>query len=264
MQIDRNHAGQAFTTYVSAYDPTDPKIALKVQHTWRVADLCQRIAQSLGLSPADVDLAWLLGLLHDVGRFEQVRVYGTFEDGKSVSHAALGAKVLFDGYAGQPPTIRSYVDDPSGDELIRTTIELHSSWRLPQDQDERTRTFCQILRDADKIDILKVNCICSVESIYGISYQQMLESQLSPETESWFWRHSCVPRGARHFPADVLLGHICFMWEPVYPESIRAAVEQGYGFQMLERPWTRPETLAEFQRMDAHLRGWLRENGYLE
>ena len=32
----------------------------------------------------DVDLAWLIGLLHDVGRFEQLKRYGTFIDSQSI------------------------------------------------------------------------------------------------------------------------------------------------------------------------------------
>ena len=54
------------------------RVKLKIDHTYRVAALCARIAQSLALPPEDVDLAWLSGILHDVGRFEQLRRYNTF------------------------------------------------------------------------------------------------------------------------------------------------------------------------------------------
>ena len=120
MHIDRDRAARAFERYVERFDPQDPKIALKVEHTWRVADLAEKIARSLleGASPEYVDLAWLLGLLHDVGRFEQVRRYGTFNDAASTSHAALGARVLFDGLDGAAPTIRDYVAAPDEDGLL--------------------------------------------------------------------------------------------------------------------------------------------------
>ena len=32
----------------------------------------------------------------DIGRFEQIRCFGTFNDGMSVDHAELGADILFD------------------------------------------------------------------------------------------------------------------------------------------------------------------------
>lgn len=33
-------------------------------------------------------------MLHDIGRFEQIRCFGTFNDGMSVDHAELGADIL--------------------------------------------------------------------------------------------------------------------------------------------------------------------------
>ena len=47
--IDRKHVREQFASYTRNYDPTDPKIALKIAHTYRVADNCERIAKSIGL-----------------------------------------------------------------------------------------------------------------------------------------------------------------------------------------------------------------------
>lgn len=47
----------AFNSYVVRYDASDERIALKVEHTYEVAGLCDEIARGEGLSPADVDLA---------------------------------------------------------------------------------------------------------------------------------------------------------------------------------------------------------------
>ena len=265
MRINRDRAAKAFASYVARFDASDPKIALKASHTLRVAALAERIAGTVPqlAAPAEVGLAWLLGLLHDVGRFEQVRRYGTFSDADSVSHAALGARVLFDGLDGAAPTIRDYVDDASEDELLRTAVELHSSWRLPPDLPARTRALCEVLRDADKADILEVNCTSPVEDIYPFSQETLLASELSPEATSWFWRHSTIPRAARHHPADVLLGHVCFAWELAFPESLRIVARQGYVFRMMERPWRRDDTRREFGRMEAELKRYMGEKGAL-
>ena len=171
--------------------------------------------------------------------------------------------MLFEGFAGAPPAIRDFVEDPSEDDLLRTAVALHSSWHLPPRLDGRTRFFCQVLRDADKVDILEVNCVRPVEDIYGISEHDLLGSELSEESKAWFWRHSTIPRAARHHPADVLLGHVCFVWDLCYPESLRETVRQGHLFRMVERPWERQDTAREFARMDAHLRSWLTAAGYL-
>ena len=84
MKLDRNKAGKAFRNYVAQYNAQDEKVKLKIDHTYRVAALCEQIAQSISLSSDDVDIAWFSGLLHDVGRFEQLRRFGTFNDAQSI------------------------------------------------------------------------------------------------------------------------------------------------------------------------------------
>lgn len=253
--MDRAKARASFDAYVAGYDATNPRIALKIEHTLHVTDLCERIARGLGLPDPDVDLAWTMGLLHDIGRFEQVRRFDTFNDARSVSHAALGIEVLFetDPLTGEA-LIRRFVEDPTNDELIRTAIGTHSDYRLPQDQDSRTRTFCTILRDADKIDILRVNCACPIEDIYGVSEQAMRESKVSDACIEIFYQHRCLPRNVRQYPADIMLGHICFAWELVHPQSIELVREQGHLEHMLSRSWLLPATQQSFDAMASHMR----------
>lgn len=78
MKIDRSKVLRAFSDYVEAYDSCNQRITLKIEHSKRVAGLCERIAESNGLKQDDLDLAWTIGLLHDMGRFEQLRRWGTF------------------------------------------------------------------------------------------------------------------------------------------------------------------------------------------
>ena len=187
MKIDRARAQKAFADYAAHYNAADAKVKLKIDHTYRVAALCARIAQSLALPPEDVDLAWLSGILHDVGRFEQLRRYNTFIDAQSVSHAALSVAVLFD-----EGRIRDYLDDAGADALLRTAVEWHSAFRLPEALDDRTRLFCQILRDADKIDILRVNVETPMEEIYNVSTAALRRSPVTPAVLDAFYAHHCV------------------------------------------------------------------------
>lgn len=75
IMIDKDKARRAFEDYTNRYDVTNKKIWLKVEHTYRVAELCEVISASVGYAGQDDALAWLVGLLHDVGRFEQIRRY---------------------------------------------------------------------------------------------------------------------------------------------------------------------------------------------
>ena len=92
MIIDRERVKNTFAEYTSGYNATDPKIKLKIDHTYRVAELCELIARDLKLDEYETDVAWLTGMLHDVGRFEQIKRYNTFNDAQSVDHANFGAR----------------------------------------------------------------------------------------------------------------------------------------------------------------------------
>ena len=81
MDIDK--AKLEFIKYTNDYKKEESHlINLKIDHTFRVMDLCKEIADSLGLSEEKVDLARLCGLLHDLGRFEQVKQTDSFSDRK--------------------------------------------------------------------------------------------------------------------------------------------------------------------------------------
>ena len=44
MFLDRSRALRAFAGYAAGYNAADPKVKLKIDHTYRVAALCERIA----------------------------------------------------------------------------------------------------------------------------------------------------------------------------------------------------------------------------
>ena len=169
--IDRDRARAAFKSYTDAYDATNPRIALKIEHTYHVAEACDAVAREQGWSSDDIDLAWLCGLLHDIGRFEQLRRWDTFKDAESMGHAALGIEVLFGENPADAPavtSVRDFIDDPAEDELIRASIAYHSDFRLPAQLDERTRRFCDIVRDGDKIDIMRTIADSTVDTILKV------------------------------------------------------------------------------------------------
>ena len=60
MKIERERVRETFREYTDAYDATDEKIKLKIDHTYRVAELCERIAKAEQMEKTEVDLAWLL------------------------------------------------------------------------------------------------------------------------------------------------------------------------------------------------------------
>lgn len=262
MAIDRSLALELFKAYTSHYDPHNRKIALKIGHSLRTAQICERIAQSLSLSKDDVDLAWLCGLLHDIGRFEQIRRWNTFSDAKSTSHAKLSVEVLFDtSDESGKPLIRNYYANSDEDELIKAVIGLHGVFRLPDDLDKRTRQFCSIIRDADKVDILHTITINTPQDLFGATDEEFRSSALSKEARQAFYDHRCLKKEERTYPADYLVGFLCFPYEMVFPESLHIVTEDGYLMQLFSEPFgmtfTNTETAEEFIAMHQHMRHWL-------
>ena len=237
--FDRKTVRERFASYTRNYDPADPKIALKIAHTYRVADNCERIARSISLSDDEVEFAWLSGMLHDIGRFEQVKRYNTFIDSESVDHAEFGADLLF----GKDQLITEYTDDRSIDEMLETVIRQHNKYRIDSSVSGKCLVFCNILRDADKVDILRVIVETPMEEIYNVSEDELLSSGVSERVMEQVREHHAVKRDLMDSPAEHLIGHIALAFELVYPASWEIVRQQGYLYRMFEFPSRNESTL---------------------
>ena len=89
-----NEAIIEFLNYTSKYLEYGNMIDLKIKHTFRVMRLSEMLASNLNLSDEEIYIAKMIGLLHDIGRFEQWKVYNNFRDLISIDHADFGIKVL--------------------------------------------------------------------------------------------------------------------------------------------------------------------------
>lgn len=138
-----------FKTYTNNYLDYGEMITLKIDHTLRVVDLCEKIAKSLNMNEEEIYIAKIIGLLHDIGRFEQWKNYNTFSDIKSIDHADLGVEIL-----KKNDYLRKYIKDNSYDNIILQGVKYHNKYEISKDLNEREELFTKIIRDADKIDIL--------------------------------------------------------------------------------------------------------------
>lgn len=148
---------QSFQEWFSAYCNSflmpvaedQRNILLKQAHTREVCQNAARIARDLCMDPQASALAEATALFHDVGRFPQYEQYKTFDDSISANHAALGTKAL----------LRNKVLEklPKHDrDIIIRSVALHNVFSLPAKLDDETRLFAELVRDADKLDILRV------------------------------------------------------------------------------------------------------------
>jgi HD superfamily phosphohydrolase YqeK len=142
-----------FSDYVDGYytdDPVDNQtVRLKQEHSERVCKEIVMLGRALNLSREDLLLAEAMALLHDVGRFQQYVIYGTFEDARSENHATLGLREL------AKYRVLS-VCSKAEQLLITRAIGYHNVHRLQNEENEKTLFFARLLRDADKLDIWRV------------------------------------------------------------------------------------------------------------
>lgn len=249
--MNREKLMQAFETYVSDYDLKNPNIYLKYIHTGKVAQNCECIARSLGISGEEADLAWEIGMLHDIGRFEQLRRFDTFIDAVSIDHAKFGADLLFkDGLMER--------FDPEGahNELIEKAIRCHSLYRLPEGLTETQNLFCQIIRDADKIDIYRANFETGLDVVYHVTKEELRNSPVSPEVYEVFCQERAIPREITKTVADHLVGHMALTFELVYPKSRELAFQQGYLWKLLQTEFDNPETVEIMEKIRDRIIKW--------
>lgn len=127
--------------------PRREHITLKRNHSLRVHALAVRITGREQMTERSAYLA--AALLHDVGRFAQYEQYGTYRDDQSVDHGNLSAEVLehSDFLDDFDPAMRAHIID---------AVRLHNKRLLPEGLDSRTLSLCNLVRDADKLDIVPV------------------------------------------------------------------------------------------------------------
>ena len=123
--IDIESAKQELIRHVKEMELENLRAPRKLDHIIRVAKISRELASSLGLTEEQVKL------LHDIGRFEQYRVFD-----KKISSIVLDTQVKFNhGEAGveilkKDNYIRKYVAQDTYDDLILTAVYEHNRYAL--------------------------------------------------------------------------------------------------------------------------------------
>jgi len=142
-----------FQAYVNGFGKggsgLEPLLELKLEHSYRVCGEAGRIAIAMGYDTDHVTRARVLGLFHDVGRFQQYRDFGTFYDALSVDHGELGWKTV--GESG----ILGSLDDVAR-EAILDGIRFHNRKGIPADVRPSSLGMVRLVRDADKLDVFEI------------------------------------------------------------------------------------------------------------
>lgn len=140
-----------FKKYIKKYNMKDKRIFHKFYHSFDTMKICVYLAKKLKLNKDDIKLAKELGLLHDIGRFEQIKIYKSLNDKKTKNHGLIGVDILFD-----ENYLEEFNVDPKHYDIIKVAIINHAQDSINNGLSAKELLFCKLIRDADKIAIFKV------------------------------------------------------------------------------------------------------------
>ena len=205
--VDLRNAKEALENYLDGYERENDKVKLKIIHTYGVVECSRKIAEGLKLSEEDCKLAQIIGLLHDIGRFEQLKCYDSFEP-ETMNHAAYGVKILF-----EEGMIRRFVKEDKWDGIIKMAIARHSDYSLQGITDERELLHAQIIRDADKLDNCRVKLENPIETMLGVPEEAVGMSEISREVMQQFENQTSVLLETRRTKMDYWLSYLAYFFD---------------------------------------------------
>ena len=144
---------KAYDAYVDTFRGADGRLPemmqLKRTHTAFVVRNAEEIAEGEGFDEECRAAALAAALLHDTGRYEQLRQYDTFRDSDSVDHAVFSHDIVKE---------RGWLDGagPAFADAVLKAVLYHNRRDLPDGMDHLTETAAHTVRDADKLDIFRV------------------------------------------------------------------------------------------------------------
>lgn len=144
---------EMFNAYAARFVWAEPNLTemaqLKIDHTRMVAEAAERIMRSEAWSKSRLAEGSAAAWLHDIGRFEQLSQYGTFQDSKSVDHAELSARVI------EEEGILEHLPGTSQRRIV-DAVRVHNMKRIPDGITGEGRELAHLVRDADKLDIFRI------------------------------------------------------------------------------------------------------------
>lgn len=254
---DFRENAKTFLTFASGFDLTDPKIELKLRHTFHVVDASFYLARALKLSDEETYIACLIGLLHDIGRFEQLTRFHSFDD-SLIPHAKLSVEFLFPN-----DHIRDYLA-PKYESLapvIEAAIEYHGVFQVPEDLPENVLLFTRLIRDADKLDNFRVKATDSMEAMLDVTEADLARESLSNYAYHTFLKKEPLINSLRETRPDMWLSYVAYLFDLNFSASFVWIRESGYMEKILRRyAPEKPEDRKRWQEISDLTRSYIKEN----
>ena len=178
----------------------------------------------------DVELAKLIGLFHDIGRFEQAVRYDNYDDYDTIDHAELGVEILFkNGF------IREFIDTDKYGNIIEKAIRNHNKYEIEEGLDERELLFAKIIRDADKTDNFEVKQYQDFESLFKASEQEVQEEKITDDIWNVFLQEKTIISSQRVTNMDKWLSYLAWVYDYNFAHSLQYLKEHDCINKVIDR-----------------------------
>lgn len=227
MEINLNKAQKEFLKYTEQFDLKNENIKRKQLHSLRVMKISKEIATKIGLAENDIDLATLIGLLHDIARFEQYTQFQTFRDLESFDHGDYAIKIL-------EKDIKKYIETPEYDDIIKVAIKNHNKYQIEEGLNDTELLFAKIVRDADKLDILYE----AVEIFWNGIENEINSSKISENILVQFKNNKQIKREKNRSNVQIIdevINVISFIFDINFKESLKILEKEDYINRILDR-----------------------------
>lgn len=215
-------AKESFMDYMQQFDLTNDKIHLKLVHTLEVVRTTEYLCLHENITEIEKDLAYLIALLHDIGRFEQIKRFNSFDD-RNIDHAKLGVQVLF-----EEGMIRNFIDDDQYDEIIEKAIAYHSLYKVPEGLDSFLLKQVLLIRDSDKLDNFRVKNIESIQTLFSISDDNFYSQRVSQNILKDIENHTLILKENRHNEVDMWVSYMAFIFDLNFKSSYQFIKDHDY------------------------------------
>lgn len=230
-----------------------PRIQIKVKHMYRVAENSKKIAKALSLTEEEIKLAELIGLLHDIGRFEQYQIK-TREEREKFDHGKAGVRIL-----KKDNNIRKYINESQYDDIIYTAIEEHNQYTLTKGLSKDKEQFAKIIKDADKMDLLyEANYVYWQEKE---RIKQIEQGRLSEKMLEDFYQRRLANTKNRISQTDQILRYASYVFDFHFSYSLKIVKEKDYISKMIDRfSYQIPKTKEEMAKVKNIANEYLKNN----
>ena len=221
-------AQQEFESYLNGYDRENDRIKLKIIHTYGVVKQAEELAGRMHLSAEDTDLARLIALLHDIGRFEQLKRYDSFEP------------------------------DDKWDSIIYTAIAHHSDYELPEISDPQTLLHAKLIRDEDKLDNCRVKLVDSTSTFINVSEEELGTQNITQKVYETVFENKCILSADRVTQMDYWVSYIVYFFDINFKESFDIIAENDYLNRIIDRiPYSNPSTKKQMEKIRTYMQKFI-------